>query len=321
MNGSFSESRDSIPVPQTRHGLKGFTLIELLVVVAIIAILAAILLPALHRAKENAKRVACMNNVKQLITAVHLYAGDFNNYLPYGGRGTGSYWYQFNTLGGFGNCPTPHGLGMLLYNGYLANGRPYFCPSENTGVNFFTRHHRYVQYQNLYNVGDDRKSFQTLINLGTIEFMSAYCFRPVAAWGPYFAGAPPAHGPDPGTNGWCQLYTRLDLNRCGGGFCGGYHPTFALISDSFLFDLATGPLLPQGRFRHVTGYNVAYSDGHVRWVNDSKKVLSEQLPGYFTGGHTLNLTRVTEDVWNAFDSYAGYQYYTSPGWVMGLPKE
>ena len=61
---------------------KAFTLIELLVVVAIIAILAAMLLPALSAAREKARRSACMNNLSQMGRAFESYAGDYNGYLP-----------------------------------------------------------------------------------------------------------------------------------------------------------------------------------------------------------------------------------------------
>jgi prepilin-type N-terminal cleavage/methylation domain-containing protein/prepilin-type processing-associated H-X9-DG protein len=72
------------PSLPTTSRQKAFTLTELLVVIALIAILATILLPVLSRAKESANRSKCAANLKQLGTAVHLYAADNNGniYVP-----------------------------------------------------------------------------------------------------------------------------------------------------------------------------------------------------------------------------------------------
>lgn len=72
--------------PVTRNS-RGFTLIELLVVIAIIAILAAMLLPALAKAKQAAIKIQCLNNEKQQMVALFMYAGENNDLLPDGSSG------------------------------------------------------------------------------------------------------------------------------------------------------------------------------------------------------------------------------------------
>ena len=71
-------------ITASRRPLHGFTLVELLVVIGIVSILAALLLPALQKARDTARAVHCLNNLKQLAIACHSYHDALNRF-PYNG--------------------------------------------------------------------------------------------------------------------------------------------------------------------------------------------------------------------------------------------
>jgi prepilin-type N-terminal cleavage/methylation domain-containing protein len=97
---------------------RGFTLFELLVVIAIVAILAAILFPVFAKAREKARQTACLNNQRQIATALLLWAQDHEEQLP----AAATVWGEVSLDKGVLQCPTagkklPLGYG---YNGYLS---------------------------------------------------------------------------------------------------------------------------------------------------------------------------------------------------------
>ena len=135
----FTDSRAATP---KKSGVPGFTLIELLVVVAIIAILAGLLLPALARAKSKGVAVQCMNNMKQILLASRMYADDYNDGLPpYGMVGPGVVQPGFPgdtmivvTTGVNNHSPKDQGWPDTI-RGYIGNNTNVFnCPANPPGL-------------------------------------------------------------------------------------------------------------------------------------------------------------------------------------------
>lgn len=111
--------------------LRAFTLIELLVVIAIIAILAAILFPVFAQAREAARKATCQSNLKQIATAVMMYAQDFDEITPHTAPDYNA-WGTKPIIPGSPNCPTPRWLLWVhLIHAYTKNVGILTCPSSD----------------------------------------------------------------------------------------------------------------------------------------------------------------------------------------------
>src|SRR6266446_5111848 len=117
-------NRSARPVP--KNCARGFTLIELLVVIAIIAILASLLLPALAGAKEKAKSIKCLSNMRQMSLSYHLYGEDHNDQL------VTLYLFQTAPPGAF--YPGSVTWWVDLLRPYLQSTNIIGCPSVRAGV-------------------------------------------------------------------------------------------------------------------------------------------------------------------------------------------
>jgi prepilin-type N-terminal cleavage/methylation domain-containing protein/prepilin-type processing-associated H-X9-DG protein len=237
-----------------RRSVAAFTLIELLVVVAIIALLIAILLPALQRAREDARGLKCATNQRQLMTAARLYADEWSDYLPLPNWGwPNSQGGQLLPRGWLFDPPkiqrrpftwkeTDRRNG-LLWN-YLLEGELFRCPE----------HFKNFKYQN-----DSRRLTSYLMN-GAV---SGYPFHYEQAWDRVFHVTkfrPDAvifwEPPDP---------EGLDEDEQPGGDWGE--------------DWQDGSSSPdQGMtYRHGDGATFGFIDGHTEWWTLEEYLREEAL--------------------------------------------
>jgi prepilin-type N-terminal cleavage/methylation domain-containing protein/prepilin-type processing-associated H-X9-DG protein len=213
---------------------RGFTLIELLVVIAIIAILAAILFPVFARAREQARKTSCLNNVKQIGTAMMMYAQDYDETLA-------SVAFA-DYPNGLWNSPTWNDYGWsyiwTTFQPYIKNWNVYTCPSardQRTGPagNRVSMSYGYSEY--IYNSGN---GFSKLAALGNNQFgVADICLFADCR----FAG----------------IFNDWDAGNTGNGtaYPVSYLARIALAEDT--------------RGRHE-GSNIGFADGHAKFMGTTQ---------------------------------------------------
>jgi prepilin-type N-terminal cleavage/methylation domain-containing protein len=114
---------------RNRNRSHAFTLVELLVVIGIIALLIAILLPALTKARAASQKTVCLSNLRQLGTAMQQYATEYKDYIPIGymdQRQFSYIVYHKNDI----SLPRVSQMGFLVTGRTITDGKAFFCPSE-----------------------------------------------------------------------------------------------------------------------------------------------------------------------------------------------
>jgi prepilin-type N-terminal cleavage/methylation domain-containing protein/prepilin-type processing-associated H-X9-DG protein len=228
---------------------KGFTLIELLVVIAIIAILAAILFPVFSRAREQARKSACVSNVKQLAQGLQMYCQDWDEHFPN--------WSWSRDRGNppvSGNPGTPLPWYLAVYP-YVKNQGIFVCASDNRCPDGGSQGRmccedcKYQRFPLSYGINE-------AINANCCNFNALPSIKyPAETWliadsrsalGCGWPGSEPA---SPGYLPRIILSNQPPSDACGGCLTGINLPA---MRDDYT--------------RHTGGSVLAFADGHVKWM-------------------------------------------------------
>jgi prepilin-type processing-associated H-X9-DG protein/prepilin-type N-terminal cleavage/methylation domain-containing protein len=235
-----------------------FTLIELLVVIAVIAMLAALLLPALGRSKASAWRANCASNLRQLGLATQLYWDDnLGNCFPWESGPTNGgviYWFGWLGSGPEGNRAFDLSLGVLYP--YLKGSTVRLSPSLNYALAQFKLKADGAVYGYGYNLGLSPTNTWSFVNIsrGAARDTQIALFADAAQVNDFQYPASPSN---PLIEEW--YYLSVDTNY---------------TSRSYY---------PNGHFRHAQKANVAFCDGHVAPESMVPGSLDLKLPSQFVG--------------------------------------
>jgi prepilin-type N-terminal cleavage/methylation domain-containing protein/prepilin-type processing-associated H-X9-DG protein len=220
----------------------GFSLVELLVVISILALLMAIMLPSLSQARHQAKLSICGSNLRQIGVAIQLYAGDYDDTIPFGPAGrpvTGSNFYT--VIGSVTSLLSledgaPVGLGLLLENYLAQQKKVIFCPGAD----------------------QPSEADEQLARVGKSQAQSDFYYRHASV--AQLTGTPKA------------FHIRLsDLGMNSKG-----QPIAALVADvQFLAHPSLAVFQVKTRTSHQqAASNILYADGHVNTIKNKNDMLT-----------------------------------------------